>query len=226
MYFTGILGRSWVTKTLCICVLLAVGAWVLEPIHNAHLHVPGDTTLARGLPFGLDLVILTGGFFLAGRFLRDRAVLFELRFLPIAVAMLSFGLVNFTKNANVSLAYRFYEPWLLTTIAAISGGFITVAIAKLITKLPALSRLFCYLGSSSLFILLFHFRIQEHLYKSLSLHYVWKSDLLAACFAFFICIALSLCVRAVVVRSAWLSLLYLPLKRGSQLRRASSTPIQ
>jgi fucose 4-O-acetylase-like acetyltransferase len=115
-----------------------------------------------GLPFSLDLVLLSGFFFLLGNETRQAAS--EKTFDNILLLIgsgIGLILLNIFFPHRVDLAIRVYESLLVNTAEAILGILFVLALSRQIElRAQPLGSLFKYFGNISLIILLFHIPIQ------------------------------------------------------------------
>jgi fucose 4-O-acetylase-like acetyltransferase len=116
-----------------------------------------------GLPFNLDLVLLSGFFFILGSEVRLAASekTFENPFLLIGTGLVLILLVYFFDARN-DFATRVYESYVINTVEAITGILFILALSRqLELRTERLASLFKYVGRISLFILIFHVPIQD-----------------------------------------------------------------
>jgi fucose 4-O-acetylase-like acetyltransferase len=115
-----------------------------------------------GLPFSLDLVLLSGFFFLMGNEVRQ-AVPEKTFDHPLLLFGCGIGLIllNYFFPYRVDIAVRVYESLLVNTAEAVLGILFVLALSRQV-ELHAgrFGSLFKYLGNISLIILLFHIPIQ------------------------------------------------------------------
>lgn len=116
-----------------------------------------------GLPFSLDLVFLSGFFFLAGNEVRQFTD--EESFdspLLLVVAGTGLPLLNYLLPYRTDIAIRVYESFPVNTAEAFLGILFVIALSRHIQlRTPSLASMLRYIGSISLIILLFHVPIQE-----------------------------------------------------------------
>jgi len=116
-----------------------------------------------GLPFSLDLVLLSGFFFILGSEIRQ-ATSEETFSNPILLAGtgITLLLMNYFFDARIDLNTRLYESFVINTVEAIIGIFFILALSRQIElRTERLASLFKYLGQVSLIILIFHVPIQD-----------------------------------------------------------------
>lgn len=116
-----------------------------------------------GLPFSLDLVLLSGFFFILGSEIRQAVAgkTFENIFL-LAGTGAALLLLNYFFKARIDLNTRLYESFVLNTLEAVIGILFVLALSRQIElRTSTLAALFKYFGRISLFILIFHVPIQD-----------------------------------------------------------------
>jgi len=116
-----------------------------------------------GLPFSLDLVFVSGFFFLLGyelNTLQHDFILKSLYTLFISGAAL-FILVWYFPS-TIDFNTRLFESLSINTIEALLGILFVFALSKQIERVGWLSSLFRYIGQASLIILIFQVPIQDY----------------------------------------------------------------
>lgn len=116
-----------------------------------------------GLPFSLDLVFLSGFFFILGSEVRQVAneTLFGNYFL-LAGTGTSVFLMNYFIDSRIDFNTRLYSSFFINTLEAMAGILFALALSRQIelhtNRLAALMK---YFGRISLIILIFHVPIQD-----------------------------------------------------------------
>jgi fucose 4-O-acetylase-like acetyltransferase len=116
-----------------------------------------------GLPFSLDLVLLSGFFFILGAESRQITSenLFGNVFFLLATGALMIVL-NLVFPARIDFNTRLYESFVINTIEAITGILFVFALSRQIElRVHWLASFFKYCGKTSLILLLFHVPIQD-----------------------------------------------------------------
>jgi fucose 4-O-acetylase-like acetyltransferase len=155
------LRNRWVTWGLLL-VSLAVSVLVLHAFYPFSISVFGKEYELYGLPFSVDVVLLSGFFFLLGNEVRQVTSerTFDSIFLLLGTGI---GLIilNIFFPYRVDIAVRVYESYIVNTAEAILGILLILAFSRqLELRAQRLAALFKYLGNLSLIILLFHVPIQ------------------------------------------------------------------
>jgi fucose 4-O-acetylase-like acetyltransferase len=121
-----------------------------------------DFTL-YGLPFSLDLVLISGFFFILAYELNQTqyaSFLENLWLLLIAALALTFLVWYFP--AKIDFNIRWFDSLPINTIEALLGILVIVAMSKQMERISMLSSVFKYLGQASLIILIFQVPIQDY----------------------------------------------------------------
>ena len=142
---------------------LWIASLFLQVFYPFSFAVFGKTYTFSGLPFSLDLILLSGFFFIFGSELRqfttentfDNVFLF----LGFGVAVI---LLNVYFNQRVDFNTRTYESFFINTIQAIAGILFILALSRQIElRVSRLASLFTYFGRMSLVLLILHLPIQD-----------------------------------------------------------------
>jgi fucose 4-O-acetylase-like acetyltransferase len=146
-----------------LLAVLAVGVFFLDRFYPFSIALLGKQYELYGLPFNLDLVLLSGFFYILGN--ETRLAVSEKLF---ANLWLAFGtgvallLLTSLLDYRVDFNTRLYPSFPINTIEAILGILFTLAISKQIDlRTTWLASTLKYIGQASLFILIFHVPIQE-----------------------------------------------------------------
>jgi fucose 4-O-acetylase-like acetyltransferase len=155
------LRNRWATWGILLLTLI-VSTPIFRVFYPFSISILGKEYELYGLPFSLDLVLLSGFFFLLGNEVRQAASdkIFDNIFLLIGTGI---GLIfiNLFFPYRVDIAVRVYESPLVNTAEAILGILFVLALSRQIeSHAQWLGSLFKYIGNISLIILLFHVPIQ------------------------------------------------------------------
>jgi fucose 4-O-acetylase-like acetyltransferase len=186
-------------RWLLLLGMAAIGVYFLDAFYPYSLSLLGKRYELYGLPYSLDLVLLTGFYYLLGS---------EIRQLSLTDLLNSLWFLLVTGGLLVSLAVfipqtidfntRLFPLFLVSTLRAVLGILFTLAVSKQIEqRFTPLSSVLAYIGQASLFILIFHVPIQEF-WNGKILH-LTNSQLLATIAAFLISVGLSLAFYKVFV---------------------------
>ena len=155
------LRNRWVTWAVLLAILV-IALPFLNAFYPFPLSILGKDYELWGLPFSLDLVLVTGFFFILGNEVRQVTTgkTFDNGLLLAATGGIVL-LLNILFPYEIDFNIRLYESFLVNTAEAILGILFVLALARQIelrtTRLAAFLK---YLGNISLIILLFHVPIQ------------------------------------------------------------------
>lgn len=146
-----------------LLLTLGISRLFLQSFYPFQLSVSGNSYELWGLPFSLDLLLLSGFFFLLGS--ETRQITSE-RLLGNWLLLIAAGatliLLNLFFSARIDLNTRTYESFVVNTVESIAGILFVLALARQIELHSAkLAALFNYTGRISLILLIFHLPIQE-----------------------------------------------------------------
>jgi len=205
--------QNWsvLAKFTVVFIMFAVGCYFLSCFWNKEINIFNNVYFLVGLPFSIDLVLISSSFFLMGNFLRKQVVYFQINNFYLLISVFIFLVVCLFTDSKVDLNKRIYSYPLFSLLASVSGIYFVLCFSKIVSGFNVVGRILSYIGESSLFILIFHMYIGIVSYKVL-VEYL-ESDVLISIVAFIISIGFSLVIKEVVSNNRVLSALYLPLKR-------------
>jgi fucose 4-O-acetylase-like acetyltransferase len=141
---------------------LVLSILTLQTFYPFSVSILGKEYELYGLPFSMDVVLLSGFFFLLGSQVRQVSSgrTFE-SILLLAGAALGLIALNVLFPARVDIALRVYDSLLVNTAEAMLGIFVVLGLARQMDlRSPQLAALFQYFGNISLILLIFHLPIQ------------------------------------------------------------------
>jgi fucose 4-O-acetylase-like acetyltransferase len=151
-------------RWLILLGLQAIAVYFLGTFYPFSVSVLGKHYELYGLPFSLDLVLLSGFFYILGN--EIRLVSSEEAFGNLWVLLGTGGgliLLTLVFKQSVDFNTRMFESFPINTIEAILGILFTLAVSKQIDiRTTRVASAFKYIGQASLFILIFHVPIQEY----------------------------------------------------------------
>jgi len=161
-------------------------------------------------PFTSDVLLISSAITLIGFLLKDR-ILSMVFNLPLFLAStFVFFLLHFFFNDTIDLSLRVYSDPIISTLQAGLGIYITLSISLILKKYEIFRRFFIYVGSGSLFIMMFHNLPQVNVYWALL---KWGySDSFSSTISFVAGVTLPLVLWEIVKRQRFLSALFLPNK--------------
>jgi fucose 4-O-acetylase-like acetyltransferase len=213
------LSHPTVWLILVTSALLAAGiAWMdrFWQIDTGRLHFMGLDKLP-GLPWSLDLTFISTACMLAGFLLRKAVT--TMRFSPVGflASILAFALLHVCFDETIDLNLRAFGNPLVCTLQAALGIYIVLGAAALLQRYAALRRSLSYIGSASLFILLFHYVAQGRTFLVLS--HISDNSYLPGAASLVAGVLLPLVILELVRRQRYAAVLLLPLRTSSPSRK-------
>lgn len=210
--FTNIQEKSVFYKCAFVTTLLAIGIQWISTFWYLQISLSGIEITLPGLPFSIDIILISSAFFIAGAFLKKTVINFTPNLYIFSISILMFFIVSVFTDAHMDLNKRIYINPILTTVGAVCGIYFLTSISCYLNKIIVLRNILLIIGQTSLFILIFHDFIDTQVYK-----YFIKSELTIANYwfaiiAFLISISIPVLFKAIVLRSKLLSFVYLPVK--------------
>ena len=213
------LGRGF--QLLVLLLFMIAGIFLLDVFWHNPLHVFGRIIELPGLPFSMDIILISSCYFILGSILRSKIVAFKPDFRVLLVATIVFVLIAMFTDATVNLNDRIYTDPVYAFVGAAAGIYGVLALSWWCAQVNWLRAFFLQLGKASLFIMIFHVIIGYWVYTLLSENVVDKPSLVfIALVAFIFSVLLPLVVKRIVERNTLLSLVFFPLKSNRQLRHA------
>ena len=158
----GKLNNRWLRLGILLTTL-AFAMPFLKSFYPFSVSLLGNEYELFGLPFSLDLVLLSGFFFILGSEVRQIAneSVFGNYFLLAGTGIAVFGL-NYFIDSPIDFNTRLYSSLLINTTEAIIGILFVLALSRQIELHTGwLASLMKYFGRASLIILIFHVPIQD-----------------------------------------------------------------
>lgn len=193
---------------LLLTVQLLLGIWMLPLFWQLPVTLGEHTWILPGLPFSLDITLISSACFVAGYLLRDWLRTHPGSWLTLLIAVVSFAVVFDLTWDTMDLAQRRYDHWLWTSLLAVIGMYASWALAKVLTVSALVTRAMTYIGQSTLILLIFHGEIQHKtfdLMQRLGLH-----AFLAASVGLVVAVVGPLLIGEVIKRVAALRFFYFP----------------
>ena len=150
-------------RWLVLLLTLGMASLFLQRFYPFSFSIFGKDYELFGLPFSLDLLLLSGFFFILGSEARQLTSesFFSNVFVLIGTGALMI-LMNLFFSARIDFNTRLYESFVINTIEAIIGIVFVLALSRQIElHTHWLASFFKYCGKISLILLLFHVPIQD-----------------------------------------------------------------
>lgn len=128
------LGLSLAASCVLLAVQLGLGILFLKTFWQIPVEFGGEQYLLPGLPFSLDITLISSAHFMFGYVLRDvlRRHQSSLLTLCIALAVTTASFLYYP--TVVDMAQRRYDHWFWATVQAVSGVYLCWALSGLLKK--------------------------------------------------------------------------------------------
>jgi fucose 4-O-acetylase-like acetyltransferase len=155
----GIFKFRWVI----LIVIYFLGVLNIKLFWPFELNLLGREFTLYGLPFSLDIAIVSGFFFIFGYELNRKRndVLFETPW-TLLIPGITLTLLVWYLPARIDFNTRQFDSLIINTIETFLGIFFILALSKQLERIGWLSTLFRYVGQASLIILIFQVPIQDY----------------------------------------------------------------
>jgi polysaccharide biosynthesis protein PslL len=209
---------GFLPKFLGLLILFSVGFVVQASFWNMPVKMNGENLklfgrdfLLPGLPFSLDLIFLTGCYYLLGLFLKQKIVRFT--FVPklFWMALITFSLTHYWSAAAIDYNKRLFDNLLLSTGQALLGIYLVLSFSALISSFKRVSRILGRIGEAAILVLIFHWSIQEHTFRYLK-SILGGRDGYAAVASFIVGLGFPFLVKVLIDRFRILQMMYYPVK--------------
>lgn len=198
---------STIKKVLIIAFFLIIGSATMGRFFPIEMTLFDNEMIIRGLPFNLDISLLSTAYFLSGYFLSK----FVKEFIPknriLLISILVLLLVSIFTGAEISFYDKIYKEPFFATFGAISGIYTILSLSYYISKNYTLSNILSKFGFASLFVLIFHLPINVFFQEIFNSNSLWVIII-----SFLVCIILPLLIKKLIESSSILKLLYFPIK--------------
>lgn len=202
-----------VPAAFLISGILAIQMFWLKPMSEfgGPSFLFGKKALLPGLPFSIDIILISSAYFLAGymmsKYIQD--ISFNLLLFLCAVSVF-FGLHYFF-DETIDLNRRIYGNMLISSMQAFSGIYIVLSVSSLLSFSSSLTTLFAHIGSGSIFILIFHWFFMDNARLLFDAN-TSMDPYVVGMFGFLLAVAAPLILLEVTRRQRLLSVLLLPWK--------------
>ena len=156
-------GRVFQLRWALLATLYLAGVVSINLFWPFQFNLLGKDFIVYGLPFSLDLVLLSGFFFILGYELHQKRYIFLLEN-PVTLFLSGLTLIFLIWYfpATIDFNTRLFESLPINTLEAMIGILFVLALSKQMERIAWLSGLFRYLGQASLIILIFQVPIQDY----------------------------------------------------------------
>ena len=214
------------TRWLVLLAVLAVGVYFLDSFYPFTISLLGKPYELYGLPFSLDLVLMSAFFYIMGNEIRlaSSEKAFESLWVFFGTGAALF-LLTLLFDYRVDFNTRLYTSFPVNTVEAILGILFTLAVSKQIDlKTTWLASTLKYIGQASLFILIFHVPIQE--FWAPKILFVTEQQAFSILSAFVISILICLGIYRLFFELNPIALYWFGRRASSPVNRKSTPTIQ
>jgi polysaccharide biosynthesis protein PslL len=205
----------WIT--FIAAILLAIGGTFIDVFWRIDLSnwIYIDTFFDRvkhlpGLPFSIDLIWLSSAYILIGFLARQHVKSINFHAPAFFSAAIVFALLQYYFDRTTDLAARLYGDVFTSSLQAILGIYITIALSALVANWMLARRILTYIGSSTLFILIFHDVLQSKTFYILDR--LSKLSYLSGMLSLIAGVLLPIVLLEIVKRQRFLAAMLLPRK--------------
>ena len=203
-----------------LLIFMSIGALCIQLFWHLDVQLFGRSIQLPGLPFSLDIILITSVYFICGHILKTRLIQFSPNIPLLILSLVLFVLILVFTDAKLNLYERVYRDPLFATLGTACGIYIVISIAWFISKSKWLSYVPLRLGEASIYILIFHGFIQLKFYYYFSAGVTDENALMIiAIISFGLSVSIPLLIKWVVIRSDILSLAFLPFESNKSLQR-------
>jgi len=121
----------------------------------------GKRALLPGFPFSMDIILVTSAYLLAGYLLSKYIQEFSFNAVLFFSSCAMFFGLHYLFDETIDLNRRLYGDVFIASAQAFCGIYIVVSISVLLSLSRRLGRVFAYVGSGSIFVLIFHWLFMD-----------------------------------------------------------------
>ena len=210
-------GQTWL-QVVILLLMLIVGVISMGYFWQKDVYIWGRHFLLPGLPFSVDIIFVTAFYFLIGFYGRDFFLHFKPSWALTLGALIAFISLHFFLDMTMDLNGRRYDGIVVPTIEAFSGIYLTMVIAYAIQFFSVPSRIFSFIGSATLFILIFHSHFQSKTFDLLTA-YLQQESVGAGFLSLIMGLVAPILIWLVVKNIPILALFLLPIRTNKLFRQ-------
>jgi fucose 4-O-acetylase-like acetyltransferase len=166
--FSTFLVKHLPNKTLWIYIVILL---ISGKICAEYFWQPGSFSISAGnyrslpgLPWSIDLVFISTAYLLSGFALRTEVLAIQFKYTKLISASITFVFLILLNDKTLDFNNRVYGPFLLSTAQAYLGIYILLNISNALSNIELTAATLKFIGSSSIFILIFHWPIQGFIF--------------------------------------------------------------
>lgn len=143
-------------KYATLGVLLVAGIMSITYFWQIDVEMFGNRYTLPGLPFSLDIILVTTFYYMLGYVLSQHVINFKPVFSLFICAFVLFSGCHYFFDKTIDLNLRAYDGFFIPLTESLSGIYIILTLSYYISKNARLSRILSTFGMASLIILVFH----------------------------------------------------------------------
>ena len=205
-------------KLVLLFVFISVGSLFVDIFWYKSIRFLERSTEVPGLPFSLDIILISSTYFIVGYLLKEKLIAFSPNVVILMFSLVTFVCVSIFTDAYINLNKRIYDDPIFATVGAAAGIYFIIYISWFLSKVKWLGLFLLRLGDASLFILIFHNFIGSKVHSYFS--NIEGNLLVVAIFSFALSVIIPMIIKTVVIKSDILSLAFFPFKSNKLLQRA------
>lgn len=145
-----------------LAIIYIVGVLSMKLFWPFELDIMGKTLTLYGLPYGLDMMVVSGFFFIMGYEVnKNRRDAFFANPLTLLISGLLLFFLVWYLPARIDFNTRQFDSLIVNTAEALIGILFIVALSRQLERLVLLSSALSYIGEASLIVLIFQVPIQD-----------------------------------------------------------------
>ncbi len=223
----GNLKKIGISALVLLVVFIVVGSIFVDCFWYQKVDFFSRTIELPGLPFSVDIVLITSSYFILGRLLKNSFIYFRPEPWACVLSFLVFLMVSQFTDAHIDLNKRVYDSPVYATLGALCGMYMIISLSYFISKSFWLSVMPLRLGQASLYILIFHVFITGNFFNYFSNDSFSESHFTHLAFvSFALGVLIPLIIKWLVERNDILSLAFLPFKSNKLLQRTIYAPLR
>ena len=178
-----------------------------------YIHL-GSYVEKYGLPLSAEILPISLIFFLLGHTLREKVKIFIPSLLIFSLCIAIFVISHNYFDIYVDLNHRVYRNVFTAMLVAICGMYFSLSLSYYIEKLTPVASVMAYIGSRSLFILVFH-----GIFMTWFNTYFGNENWFVASLSYFFSIVCCLLVSLLIYSNNYLSFIFTSTKNNPLLQR-------
>jgi polysaccharide biosynthesis protein PslL len=199
--------KTLLYKATFLIIIITIGSLGVQAFWNKLL--PGTGIILPGLPFSLDIILISTFYFILGSFLKESVLNLKFNWLMFIIAAFSFLFIHLLFDYTIDLNMRRYDHVFFSTITALIGIYLVISLSSLLASKPIISKFLSYIGTASLIILIFHRFIQIKIFKILS-SMTSSPSVINALLSFVVAVSVSLLINELIKKYMVVRRLFLP----------------